>query len=422
MASIPQSVPSAATQEISGRYRAVRTTTGDLVATLQPEDFVVQSMPHASPAKWHLAHVTWFFEQFVLKPHVAGYREFAPLYGYLFNSYYQSVGTMHARAARGMLTRPTTAEIQDYRRHVDQAMEALLADPARDPAIDPIVAVGLNHEQQHQELLLTDLKHAFSLNPLEPAWRPGPAALERLAVPLRFLDQPGGIVQIGAADDGFSFDNERPRHRIFLESHALANRLATNAEYREFILAGGYRQSSLWLADGWQWRLENAVERPLYWDESCETVFGLGGRQPIDWQAPVCHVSYYEADAFARWAGMRLPAEAEWESAAAGLPVAGNLQASGRWRPEAAPAATDGFLQLYGDVWEWTASAYGPYPGFQPLGGSLGEYNGKFMCNQMVCRGGSCLTPADHVRASYRNFFYPGERWQFFGLRLARNA
>lgn len=421
MASTPQSASAPRELSLADRYRNVRAMSEQLVSTLLPEDFVVQSMPGASPAKWHLAHVSWFFEQFVLRKHVAGYREFRAHYNHLFNSYYQSVGTMHARPERGLLTRPTVDEVREYRRHIDQAIGELLARPHHDQDLASIVELGLHHEQQHQELLLTDIKHAFSRNPLEPAWRPRSPQRSRQAVALQFLDQPGGIVQIGAAGAAFSFDNEMPRHRIFLESHALANRPANNGEYREFIAAGGYREPSLWLSDGWQWLQQNAVDRPLYWDRDGETAFGLHGRQAIDWQAPVCHISYYEADAFARWAGARLPTEGEWEAAAEKYPVTGNLQSSAYWQPQPPDSDAGKFLQFYGDVWEWTASAYSPYPGFKPLAGSLGEYNGKFMCNQMVCRGGSCLTPDDHLRASYRNFFYPGERWQCFGLRLARN-
>ncbi|MEZ5564864.1 MAG: ergothioneine biosynthesis protein EgtB [Gammaproteobacteria bacterium] len=424
----PESLAGKAT--LADRYRAVRSTSEDLVSSLLPEDFVVQSMVSASPAKWHLAHVSWFFEQFVLKEHMAGYRVFSPRYDHLFNSYYQSVGVMHARPDRGLLTRPAVGEIYEYRRHIDQAILQLLSSQSHDIALGQIVELGLHHEQQHQELLLTDLQHAFSRNPLEPAWRSPSPRPQRPAVPLRFLDQPGGIVQIGAspgpdsAGSGhadFCFDNESPRHRIFLEDYALANRPVNNSEYREFIVAGGYRQPSFWLSDGWQWLKSNGIERPLYWDEDCATAFSLLGRQAIDWHAPVCHISYYEADAFARWAGARLPTEGEWEAAAASQPITGNLQSSGRWQPEPPIGHERQLLQVFGDVWEWTASAYSAYPGFKPLAGSLGEYNGKFMCNQIVCRGGSCVTPADHLRATYRNFFYPGERWQFFGFRLAHS-
>ena len=399
------------------RYRRVRATTVDLVRDLQPEDTVVQTMPDVSPTKWHLAHVTWFFECFVLKAHKPGYRVFSDAFHYLFNSYYNTAGAMHPRARRGELSRPTLAEILDYRRHVDDALlELLESDPAADE-INELVTLGLHHEQQHQELLLTDIKHVLSRNPLQPAARRGlaqpaggaPGAYE-------FSQGATGIVSIGA-DGGFCFDNETPRHEALLHPHAIGDRLVTNGEYREFINSGAYKDPRLWLSDGWATLNERGWNRPLYWDEALETEFTLAGRAEIDDHAPLCHISYYEADAYARWAGCRLPTEFEWEHAASALAVEGNLLGSNAWHP----AAASGTGQYFGDVWEWTSSAYAPYPGFQPLDGSLGEYNGKFMCNQMTVRGGSCVTADDHIRASYRSFFYPDARWQFLGLRLARD-
>ncbi|HHQ13404.1 MAG TPA: ergothioneine biosynthesis protein EgtB, partial [Chromatiales bacterium] len=317
-------------------------------------------------------------------------------------------------------SRPTVAEIEAYRQHVDDAMSELIQrDP--DPELAFLVELGLNHEQQHQELMLTDIKHVFSVNPLQPALVDTPASRDTTSTPpLEYQHFPGGIVEIGADGSGFAFDNETPRHRCVLRDYRLANRLITNAEYREFIQDGGYRDNRLWLADGWSWLQETSTDRPLYWSEDLCSEFTLSGPQPIDDHAPVCHVSLYEADAFARWANARLPTEAEWEHAAAARPMTGHFADSRLFHPQPLQKSQP-LAQLFGDVWEWTASAYSPYPGFEPLPGSLGEYNGKFMCNQVVCRGGSCATPAGHVRASYRNFFYPHERWQFFGIRLARD-
>jgi ergothioneine biosynthesis protein EgtB len=399
--------------------RMVRSATLDLCADLEPEDFVVQSMPDASPAKWHLAHTTWFFEQFVLAPILDGYERFDASYHHLFNSYYYSAGVMHPRAQRGLLSRPLVREIIAYRRHVDAAMRRLLEQRADQPEVLQRVQLGLQHEQQHQELLLTDSKHLFSLNPLRPAVRAGLNTPPSTPAPeLEFREQAGGAIEIGAAGDGFCFDNETPRHTTLVPDHAIASRLVTNAEYREFMKDKGYARTELWLSDGWAEVQKNGWNRPLYWSPDCASEFTLGGARAIDWDAPVVHLSYYEADAFARWAGARLPTEAEWEMAAARLPCAGNLAGTGYWHP--APA-TPGNPQLFGDAWEWTASPYAAYPGFRPLDGSLGEYNGKFMCNQMTVRGGSCVTPDDHIRASYRSFFYPEARWQFLGIRLARD-
>jgi ergothioneine biosynthesis protein EgtB len=404
-------------------YRRVRGATLGLCATLAPEDTVAQSMPDASPVKWHLAHTTWFFEEFLLAHFEPGYRRFREGWDFLFNSYYQTVGPMHARPQRGLLTRPTLQEIVDYRAHVDDAMCVLLARRGDDPGTMARVTLGLNHEQQHQELLLTDIQHLFSLNPLQPVFRAATVAAKRETPPLRFIEGRQGIVEIGHAGGGFAFDNELPRHRRLLHPHAIANRCVTNAEFREFIDDGGYRTPALWLAEGWDSVQREGWAHPLYWDDDLASAFTLSGRCTIEPTAPVSHIGFFEADAFARWAGARLPTETEWEAAAQDLPAAGNFADAGFLRP--LPAQEDARanpLQMFGDVWEWTSSPYVGYPGYRPAAGALGEYNGKFMCGQWVLRGGSCATPAGHVRASYRNFFYPAARWQFSGLRLARDA
>jgi ergothioneine biosynthesis protein EgtB len=409
-------------QSLEDRYLAVRDRSLAICRHLEPEDCVVQSMPSVSPTKWHLAHTTWFFEQFILAERVSGYHAFHPRYEFLFNSYYYTKGQMHRRDQRGLLSRPTLREVRDYRACVDAAMRNLIdADESDDLAF--LVELGLNHEQQHQELMLTDIKHVLSVNPLQPAYAELPLPPAGDAPPeLGYVDFPGGIGHIGTEDERFCFDNETPRHRVLLEPFYLADRLVTNAEYREFIDDGGYSDCRHWLADGWAWLQETAETAPLYWSDDCNAEFTLGGLRDIDAHAPVTHINFYEADAFARWAGARLPTEAEWESAATPHGIRGNLYESGLLQPRCIDAAHDGIGQLYGDAWEWTASAYLPYPGFKALAGSLGEYNGKFMSGQMVCRGGSCVTPADHVRPSYRNFFYPNERWQFFGIRLAKDV
>jgi ergothioneine biosynthesis protein EgtB len=412
-----------ASECVSSAYRRIRAVTTALCEPLEPEDYVVQSMPDASPAKWHLAHTTWFFEQFLLKPHLHGYRPFHPKYEYLFNSYYESVGPMHQRPERGLLTRPTVAEITAYREHVDANMETLIGTSEDDERLATLAILGLNHEQQHQELLLTDLKHLLSRNPLQPAYRHRPLASIGSAAPIRFQAFEGGVREIGATGKHFCFDNEMPRHMTVVESFALADRPVVNSEYLEFIREGGYRRPEFWLSDGWTALNREGWTHPLYWSDSLDSEFTLCGVQALRPAAPVCHISYYEADAFARWAGARLLSEAEWEIAAAGTAVAGNLLESGLQHPDSAASddGTPALKQLFGDVWEWTASPYGAYPGFRPLLGTLGEYNGKFMCNQFVLRGGSCVTPAEHIRATYRNFFYPHARWQFTGVRLARD-
>jgi ergothioneine biosynthesis protein EgtB len=403
------------------QYLAVRECTGALCAPLALEDYVPQSMPEASPVKWHLAHTSWFFEHFILVASLPDYRVFHPRFDYLFNSYYEGVGPQAPRAQRGLLSRPTVAEIRAYRRHVDEHMAQLLQTQLPEPQ-RWLVQLGLHHEQQHQELLLTDLKHLLFCNPLQPAYRPLRAAAADPADgspdgSLRWRLYDAGLHEIGAeAGAGFCFDNETPRHRCYTAPFSLARRPVSNAEYREFVRDGGYARASLWLSDGWplarQWRA------PLYWNEALDGEFTLSGPRELEPHAPVCHLSYYEADAFARWAGARLPTEAEWELAASREAIDGNLLDSGLLHPRAPPKDS---RALFGDVWEWTASAYLPYPGYRPWIGAIGEYNGKFMANQFVLRGGSCATPGSHIRASYRNFFYPQARWQFAGIRLAKD-
>jgi ergothioneine biosynthesis protein EgtB len=401
----------------------VRSATEQLCRPLEVEDYGVQSVPECSPPKWHLAHTTWFFETFVLEPFAPGYRPFHPAFGYLFNSYYQTVGSMHPRSQRGLLSRPTVAEVHRYRAAVDAALGDCVAAAGRDDRdeIARRLEIGLHHEQQHQELLLMDLKHNFWSNPLRPVYG-GRAAGARPAGRPRteWLDYPGGLTDIGHPGGGFAFDNETPRHPVHLRPFRLAAAPVTSAEFLAFIDDGGYTRPELWLSDGWHVVTERGWTAPLYWEQVGGDwhYYTLAGMQPIDLRAPVAHVSYYEADAFARWAGARLPTEQEWEAAAAGVEVTGNFADRGALQP--LPAEGRGWPdQLFGDVWEHTASAYAPYPGYRPLDGSLGEYNGKFMCNQTVLRGGSCLTPRSHLRASYRNFFYPDQRWCCQGFRLA---
>ncbi|MCE2510001.1 MAG: ergothioneine biosynthesis protein EgtB [Alphaproteobacteria bacterium] len=406
--------------DLKTRYRAVRARTDALAARLSPEDQAVQSMPDASPTKWHLAHTTWFFEAFLLHPFFEGYDAFHPDYGYLFNSYYEAAGDRHPRSERGLLTRPGLDEVLAYRAHVDRAMEGLLDGAGTDAAA--LAVLGLNHEEQHQELILTDILHLFSQNRLKPAYAPYQPAPVPVPRALAWTDFPGGITPIGAEGSGFAYDNERPRHDVLLRPYRLASRAVTNGEWQAFLADGGYERPELWLSDGWAWVRAEGVAAPLYW-EMREGAWGsmtLAGFKPVEAASPVVHVSFYEADAFARWAGKRLPSEAEWEAAAATVPPLGNTLGTGLLRPVA--AETEGLAQLFGDVWEWTQSAYAPYPGYRAPAGALGEYNGKFMCNQLVLRGGSCVTPDGHVRASYRNFFYPHQRWQFSGLRLAEDA
>ena len=400
------------------QYVAVRRTTERLCEPLAVEDHVVQAMPDVSPAKWHLAHVSWFFETFLLRPHLPGYRPLDARYALLFNSYYNGVGPQLSRAARGHLSRPTVAEVYAYRAHVDKAMLALLE--RRDPCVATlggIVELGVNHEQQHQELLVTDLKYNLSVNPLRPAYGAPPEG--GASTPLERVHLDGGLVEIGHDGAAFCFDNERPRHRVLLGPYQLGSRLVSCAEYRAFMDDGGYDRPELWLSDGWRTVQERGWRAPLYWEradgEWCS--YALSGFGPIAEHAPVSHVSYYEADAYARWRGARLPTELEWEHAATAESSPGTLLDDGPREP--APPRGAGLAQMTGDVWEWTASAYLPYPGFRALDGALGEYNGKFMVNQMVLRGGSCATPRSHIRSTYRNFFPPDARWQFSGVRLA---
>ncbi|MFG1202558.1 ergothioneine biosynthesis protein EgtB [Xanthobacter aminoxidans] len=407
------------------RFLKVREQTEALARDLHPEDQTVQSMPDCSPTKWHLAHVSWFFETFLLVPHLPGYKVANADFAFLFNSYYEAAGPRHARFARGLITRPTVAEVADYRRHVTRAMTDLLAsaDEETYARLAPLVEIGLNHEQQHQELILMDILNLFAANPLRPAYRHGRPAMTAEARQLAFIDFPGGIFEIGHAGEGFSYDNEGPRHEVLLRPFRLASRAVTNGEWLAFMADGGYRRPDLWLADGWARVKAGEYEAPLYWEshDGDWQAFTLNGLNPLDPAAPVVHVSYYEADAFARWAGKRLPTEAEWEVAARGLPVAGNFLDSGALRP--LPAASDDLpAQMFGDVWEWTQSPYVAYPGYRPAPGALGEYNGKFMSSQMVLRGGCCATPEGHARVTYRNFFYPHQRWAFAGLRLAEDA
>ena len=460
------------TNHFAAAYRAVRAASERLCDTLVTEDYVVQSMPDVSPAKWHLAHVTWFFETFVLTPHAAGYQVFDPAFTFLFNSYYVTVGDRHCRQNRGQLSRPTVADVYAYRHHVDAAMLDLLGDPS--PAVAerlrPLMDIGLNHEQQHQELLLTDIKHAFWVNPLRPAYRPTvgvPAGVEGISrqrtvhnsppthgtsaasadrsphapanphvaddragpstpagpppLRMRWVHFDGGVREIGHAGDAFAFDNESPRHKVYLEPFELGSRLVTNGEYQRFMADGGYARADCWLSAGLATAKAEDWHAPLYWIEQDGRWFNhtLSGLRPVVDAEPACHLSYFEADAFARWAGARLPTEAEWEVASESVPMTGPFVEHGDGHP--APAAdVPGLQQMFGHVWQWTASAYLGYPGFRPPPGALGEYNGKFMCNQFVLRGGSVATPSSHIRRTYRNFFPPDARWQFMGLRLAK--
>ena len=399
------------------RYRDIRNTTLHITSPFSAEDLMLQSMPDASPAKWHLAHTTWFFETFILSPQVPSYKPFDPRFKQLFNSYYKQLGAHPYRGARGLMSRPSLDEIRTYREHVDLAMLRYLEVPDENTAA--LIEVGLNHEQQHQELILTDLKHALWSMPLQPERVERPTAVNNVE-PVQWQDFEGGIREIGHAGPGFSFDNETPRHEVLLTPFKLASRLVTTAEYLEFMNDGGYRRPELWLSDGWDTVCAQGWKSPFYWEDRDRHWFDFSydGMREIDPSAPVCHVSYYEADAFAHWSGARLPREEEWEVAAAQSGSKGTFLDSGKLRPQ--PASGKGLQQMFGDVWEWTASPYVAYPGFKPAAGAIGEYNGKFMCNQFVLRGGSCATPESHIRASYRNFFPPHVRWQFMGIRLAK--
>jgi ergothioneine biosynthesis protein EgtB len=405
----------ASEHRLSTAFEHVRQRSVHLAEPLTAEDCTAQSMPDASPVKWHLAHTTWFFETFILEPREPGFRPHDPAFRVLFNSYYNGVGAKHPRAQRGLLTRPTLAEVLAYRAVVDARMLRLLAARSDDVELAALVELGLQHEQQHQELILTDVKHLLSRNPLFPAYVDSPLPVSGPVETLAWIPFDGGLAEIGHAGEGFAFDNESPRHRQYLEPFALASRLVTNGEYLEFVEAGGYRDPSLWLSDGWDQVANGTLDAPLHWlnEDGQWREFTLHGRQELDPARPVTHVSLYEADAYARWRGARLPTEAEWEFAARDAALT-----CGDLHPRAAGSA--GLAQMFGECWQWTASSYAPYPGFTPAAGAIGEYNGKFMVNQYVLRGSSCATPHGHARASYRNFFPAGARWQFTGIRLAR--
>ncbi len=411
---------SPATHPLAARFAAVRGLTTSLVAPLSDADASVQSMDDASPAKWHLAHTSWFFETFVLRDFVTGYVRHDDRFPFLYNSYYEAEGQRHARGRRGMITRPTLDEVLGYRAAVDEALLAAL--PGLPPEALSLVALGCHHEEQHQELLITDILHLFAQNPIDPAvWPAAPKIPVAMPGPISWIEGKTGIAEIGHDGNGFCFDAEGPRHKVLLSAHAIADRTVTNGEWAAFIADGGYREPRHWLSDGWAWVKREGVDAPLYWqcNDAGWTRFGLDGRRPIDPAAPVTHVSFYEADAYAAWAGARLPTEAEWEVAAQAHDAeSGNqLDRAGPVEPRPSIAGP----AFFGDVWQWTGSAFRPYPGFRAVEGAVGEYNGKFMSGQCVLRGGSCATPRGHVRASYRNFFYPHQRWQFTGVRLAKD-
>jgi ergothioneine biosynthesis protein EgtB len=407
------------------QFEQVRQLTETLCTPLSTEDYGVQSMPDVSPPKWHLAHTAWFFETFLLMPNLKGYEVFHPKFGYLFNSYYEAVGDRHPRLQRGLLSRPTVAEVYQYRAYVDEAMRSLL-QTTDEPALQALTTLGLHHEQQHQELLLTDIKHILACNPLRPAYRDNLSAPDRCGTQTQWLAVSGGLHTIGQeieteiepARNIFAFDNERPLHQVYLQDYCLASQPVTNGEYLDFIEAAGYQTPEYWLSEGWTTVQTEGWTAPLYWEKIDGNWWNmtLGGLRSLNVDEPVCHVSFFEADAYARWVGKRLPTEAEWEVAAAVMPLKGNLLEQGYFHP--VPPIDPNF-HPYGNVWEWTQSAYLPYPGFKADAGAVGEYNGKFMCNQMVLRGGSCITPQSHIRATYRNFFPTATRWQFSGIRLA---
>ena len=419
-------------ERLRDRFHQIRKFTNALCADLKPEDCVVQSMPDVSPTKWHLAHTTWFFETFILKKFVPGYRAEIPEYAYLFNSYYNAAGDMHRRDLRGLISRPTVSQAQRYRASIDSHIDDLLsnADEKLLDEIDPILVLGIHHEQQHQELLITDIKHVFAQNPLYPVFRESKtggrssATPDSQSLPLRFIDFEETVTEIGHAGDGFAYDNEGPRHRALVPPFSLAPRPVTNGEYIAFIEDSGYGRPEFWLSLGWMTVNEQRWDAPLYWTkrDGAWWNFTLSGLRPVDQSEPVTHVSYFEADAYANWAGARLPTEFEWERAALSYPIEGNFVETELFHPVPSPVEKSGQLvQMFGDVWEWTRSAYSPYPGFRAAPGALGEYNGKFMCNQYVLRGGSCATSRTHIRRTYRNFFQPEKRWQFTGIRLARD-
>jgi ergothioneine biosynthesis protein EgtB len=429
-------------ERLRDRFHQIRKFTSALCVDLEPEDCVVQSMPDVSPTKWHLAHTTWFFETFILKKFVHGYRAEIPEYAYLFNSYYNAAGDMHRRDLRGLISRPTVSQAQRYRVSIDSHIDDLFSNPDESllDEIEPLLVLGMHHEQQHQELLITDIKHVFAQNPLYPVFRADKArhsvrAEERTATecrPYQFIEFEEKIAEIGHDGSGFAYDNEGPRHRALVPAFSLASRPITNGEYIAFIEDNGYRRPEFWLSLGWMTVNEQRWNAPLYWTkrDGAWWNFTLSGLRPVDQSEPVTHVSYFEADAYAYWAGARLPTEFEWERAAVDCPIEGNFVESELFHPMAAVSAVSAdkprkgqrLHQIFGDVWEWTRSAYSPYPGYRAGPGALGEYNGKFMCNQYVLRGGSCATSRTHIRRTYRNFFQPEKRWQFTGIRLARDA
>ena len=422
--SLKRSASLTQTSDLAQRYAQIRAATMALAADLSDADATVQSMEDASPAKWHLAHTTWFFETFILAPSAPEYRLFDDQFGFLFNSYYEAVGARQPRPRRGMLTRPSLDRVKDYRAHVDAAMASFLERDV-DSELGALMTLGLNHEQQHQELFLTDILHLFAQNPLRPAFKsPEPLAVGSVdAAELSWTVFDGGTETFGHDRDGFAFDCEGPVHEAVLCPFSLASRCITNAEWLAFMADGGYRTATLWLSDGWATAQQEGWTAPFYWEQRDDGWWSMSlrGMQPVDPAAPATHISYFEADAFASWAGARLPTEYELERAVRGVEIAGNFADSGRLRPAPAPTNADGLTQLYGDVWEWTRSPFTPYPGFRPPDGAVGEYNGKFMNGQYVLRGGSCATPPDHLRSTYRNFFQPEKRWQFSGLRLAKD-
>ena len=412
-------------QILTDKYRAVRNFFNILCEPLETEDYVIQSMPDVSPTRWHLAHTSWFFEAFVLQKAVKNYKSLHPQYNFLFNSYYVRIGERFTRAKRGLLSRPTVSQVYEYRDYVNKNIVDFISNCTDDQLKEygPVIEIGIHHEQQHQELMLTDIKHVFSMNPLHPVYSDSYPPIVDSVPKLSFKKYDEGLYEIGNPGADFGYDNEFPRHKIYLESFALADRLITNREYLDFIDDGGYRKTELWLSDGFSTAEQNNWQAPLYWEKKDGEWwnFRLNGFHKVDLNEPVCHISYYEADAFARWAGYRLPAEAEWETAAGSIPISSNFVEDGNFHP--VPLSGNGSLnQMYGDVWEWTMSPYVPYPGYKTPPGALGEYNGKFMSNQMVLRGGSCATSSSHIRKYYRNFFYPDSRWQFMGLRLAKDA
>lgn len=419
-----QAVSPPATSTLAEQLAVVRARTLALCAPLEIEDYCLQSSDFVSPPKWHLAHTTWFFETFILQPYAPDYQVFHPAYAHLFNSYYETAGTFYPRPQRGWLSRPTVAEVKRYRAHVDDAMQSLLSKlpAANEYDILSRVTLGIEHEIQHQELLLMDTHYNLAHNPLHPAYQKQDYTPASDLGVLTWSAYRGGISAIGHAGEGFCFDNERPRHQVLLRDYRLANRLVTNGEYLEFINDGGYKRAELWLSDGWHQVNTQGWNAPLYWQQGEQgwQRFTLLGLQPLDLHQPVANLSYLEADAYARWAGKRLPSEAEWEHAAATLPLSGSFLEGGKLQPQA--AQTQALSQMFGELWQWTQSPYTPYPGFHPLPGTLGEYNGKFMCDQHVLRGGSCLTPQAHLRVSYRNFFRAADRWMYSGLRLAEDA